>query len=158
MEPEAILRQQLVALLTKRQAHYSFEDVVDDFPIDQINTHPPHTVYSFWHLIEHLRLAQLDILDYIRDPNYSYPNFPDDYWPSGSSRTDAVGWQASIDQFLSDRQVLADIVMDPKTDLTAQLPHGQRGHNILREVMVAADHNAYHVGEFGILRGVMDLW
>ncbi len=158
MNPDETLRQQLVNLLLKRQAHMLFEDAVADFPPQHINGRPPGVEYTFWHLLEHLRICQYDILDYIRNPHYEAPNFPDDLWPSRDAETDLAGWQQTIDRFLADRQALVDIVQNPQTDLYAQIPHGWDGHNILREILVVADHNAYHLGELGILRQVMGLW
>jgi hypothetical protein len=152
------LRKQLRNLLLVRQAHQSFEDAVADFPPEHFNSRPPNNPYTFWHLLEHLRLAQRDILDYIRDPDYTWPDWPADYWPAPDSTADSAAWQATIDRFLADRQALADLVSDPATDLYAQIPHGSPGHNVLREVLVAADHNAYHVGELAIQRQNMDLW
>jgi hypothetical protein len=158
MNPDQELRQQLVNMLVKRQAHMTIEDAVADFPESQINTFPTNVEYSFWHLLEHLRIAQFDILDYICNSDYQSPNFPDDYWPDKQVVTDFAGWQQSIAQFFADRQALVDLVMDPDINLYAPIPHGWDGHHILREIMVVASHNAYHIGEFGVLRQVMGLW
>ena len=114
--------------------------------------------YSFWHLIEHLRITQWDILDYIRNPDYVAPEFPKGYWPEPSTRTDLAGWNRTITQFNADLDALVAITKDPKTDLYAQIPHGIEGHNILREIIIIGEHNAYNTGELGILRGVMGLW
>ena len=152
------LRQQLVNALTKRQAHQSFETVVDGFPAAHYNTKPPNTPYSFWHLLEHMRVTQADILDYIVNPQYQYPDFPDDYWLPAVAQADRDSWLRAIDRFLADRAALVAIIQDPARDLTAQIPHGQPGHTILREILVIAAHNAYHIGEFGILRGTLGLW
>ena len=152
------LRQQLVNLLAQRQAHMSFEDAVADFPEAHFNTTPPNMDSSFWHLLEHIRLAQWDILDYIRNPAYEYRDWPRDYWPPLGARADRTAWQATVSQFLADRQALVDIIEDPETDLLAQIPHGEPGHTVLREVLVAADHNAYHIGEFAVLRQTLGLW
>ncbi len=158
MNPNQELRNQLVNMLIKRQAHMVFEDAIADFPEEHINTIPSELDYSFWHLLEHLRICQYDILDYIRNPEYEMLSFPDGYWPDKSTQTDLTGWQNTIDQFLADRQALVDIVKDPDTDLYAPIPHGWDGHNVLREILVVADHNAYHIGEFGILRHMLNLW
>jgi len=153
------LRSQLARMLTVRQAHMDFEDAVADFPLEHINTRPPNVEYTFWHLIEHLRLAQKDILEYITSDTYSWPDWPDDYWPPKDAATDAAGWQQSIDSFLADRRALVEIIQDPEVDLFSPLPNsGEHRHNILREVNVIANHNAYHTGELGILRQVMGLW
>lgn len=151
-------RTQLVNLLTKQQAHMNFEDAVRDFPTEHFNTRPPNVEYTFWHLLEHLRICQWDILDYIRNPNYQHREWPREYWPEREAVTDAAGWQQTIQQFLDDRAVLVAIVKDPQTDLYSPIPHGYDGHTILREILVVADHNAYHVGELAILRQVMGIW
>lgn len=151
-------RDQLVNLLTVEQAHMSFENAVRRFPAAHINTRPPNVEYTFWHLIEHLRLTQWDILDYIRNPHYQAREWPREYWPTPDATTDAAGWQHTIDQFLNDRAALVAIVQDPHTDLYSPIPHGYDGHTILREILIVADHNAYHVGELGILRQVVGIW
>ncbi len=153
------LRSQLVNMLTVRQAHMDFEDAVAEFPEDQINAKPPRCDYTFWHLLEHMRLGQEDILEYILSDSYQWPTFPDDYWPDKSTNTDWKGWQNTIRQFLDDRQKLVEIINDPAVDLYAKLPNsGEYDHNILREINIIANHNAYHTGELGILRQAMDLW
>ena len=158
MNSDQELRQQLINMLVKQQAHMQFEDAVTDFPEAHINVRPPQLDYSFWHLLEHLRICQYDILDYMRNPDYQILDFPAGYWPAKDTETDMVGWQHTIEQFLADRQAIVDIINDPETDLYAPIPHGWDGHNILREVLVVADHNAYHIGEFGILRQSLNLW
>lgn len=152
------VRQQLVNLLLEQQAHMGFEGAVANFPQAHINTKPPAVPYTFWHLIEHIRFCQWDILDYIRNPDYVAPEFPKGVWPEPDSTTDIAGWNQTIAQFQTDRDALVAIVQNPDTDLYAQIPHGYPGHNILREILVVADHNAYHVGELGILRQTMGLW
>lgn len=158
MSDDTTLRQQLVNVLTVQQACMSFESAVKDFPEAHINTKPQHVEYSFWQLVEHIRICQWDILDYIRNPDYVAPEFPAGYWPARDAETDLAGWQNSIDQFKRDLAALVAIVQDPKTDLYAQIPHGAAGHNILREVLIIAEHNAYHTGEIAILRQVLNIW
>lgn len=152
------LRQQLVKLLTEGQAHQTFEEAVKDFPLDKINLRPARLEYSFWHLVEHLRICQWDILDYIRNSHYQMIEWPKDYWPAPDADTNEEGWQASIDLFLADRAELVKLILDPATDLYTPIPHGYDGHTILREILVVADHNAYHIGELGILRQQEGLW
>ena len=153
------LRNQLVRMLTVRQAHMDFEDAVADFPLEQINTRPPGCPYTFWHLLEHLRICQRDILEYIEAEKYTWPVFPDDLWPDTDAMTDAAGWQQTIDQFFADRAALVRIVNNPAVDLFAPLPNsGEHRHSILREINIIATHNAYHTGELGILRSVLGLW
>lgn len=152
------LREQLVNTLDKRQAHQRFDQVVADFPEEHFNTRAANLGYSFWHLLEHIRIAQWDILDYIDNPNYQYLAFPDDYWPDLNRDADTASWNETIPAIRADLQSLIDIVNDPTRDLCAQIPHGQPGHSILREILVVAAHNSYHIGEFGVLRGMLDLW
>jgi len=151
-------RKQLVNLLTVGQAHMTFEDAVKDFPAKAMNLRPANVEYTFWHLLEHLRICQWDILDYCVNSNYQHMEWPAAYWPARDATTDEAGWQHTIDQFLADRKALVELVSNPQTDLYSPIPHGYDGHTILREIMVVADHNAYHVGEFGILRHVANCW
>jgi hypothetical protein len=156
---DAELRNQLARMLTVRQAHMDFEDAVADFPLDQVNTRPPGCPYTFWHLLEHMRICQRDILEYIEAETYTWPVFPDDLWPALDATTDAAGWQHTIDLFRADRAALVRIVNDPAVDLFAPLPNsGEHRHSILREINIIAAHNAYHTGELGVLRAVMGLW
>ena len=159
MNEDKELRKQLAGLLTVRQAHMDFEDAVADFPEEHINTRPPNCDYTFWHLVEHMRICQKDILEYIASDRYQWPNFPDDLWPDKSAETENAGWQQTIEDFYADRQQLVDIINDPGVDLFAPLPNsGERRHSIVREINIIASHNAYHTGELGILRHVMGLW
>jgi hypothetical protein len=159
MNTDREIRKHLVALLTIRQAHADFEDAVTDFPEAHLNTRPPGCPYTFWHLVEHLRLAQKDILDYIISDHYHWPAFPDDYWPERSAQTDLTGWNTSVRQFLSDRQALVEMVQDPRVDLLAPLSNSrEHRHSVLREIHIVAAHNAYHTGELIVLRRVMGIW
>ena len=158
MNHDLALQEQLTNLLLQRQAHMLFEDAVANFPEEHINTRPPNLDYSFWHLLEHIRICQYDILDYICNPGYSAPDFPVGLWPEKNATCDLAGWNATIEQFYADRQALVEIIKHPETDFYAPIPHGWDGHNILREILIVADHNAYHIGELGVLRQVMGLW
>lgn len=159
MDNDLELRKQLANMLTVAQAHMDLIEAAADFPLEYINTRPNGCDYTFWHLLEHIRICQRDILDYIESEHYTWLNFPDDLWPEKSAVTDAAGWQHSIAAFAADRRRLAEIINDPHTDLYAPLPNsGESKHNILREINIIADHTAYHTGEFSILRGVMGLW
>ncbi len=158
MDMDQAVRKHVLALLDGGQAHMGFEDVVANFPPDLINTNPPNVPYTPWHLIEHLRITQWDILDYTRNPNYKEIAWPTDYWPTRDAKTDLAGWQRTIDQFSADLAEMRAIIADPKHDLIAAIAHGSSGHTILREALLLADHNAYHIGELGILRQVMNAW
>lgn len=151
------MRQQLLALLRSQNAHLDFDAAVADFPVDAINRRPPDVPYTPWHLLEHLRIAQWDILEFIRDPDHDSPDWPAGYWPPQEAEADAAQWQKTIDSFRSDLQALQDLVMDSDTDFFAPIPHAP-DYTIFREILVVADHNAYHVGEFAILRQVMGTW
>lgn len=155
---ESLIRQQLVNMLTVAQAHMTFEDAIKNFPAAHFNTRPTGVDYSFWHLLEHLRIGQWDILDYCVNANYKHLEWPSGYWPAKDAVTDAAGWGHTVDQFLADRSTLVAMVQNPQTDLYSPIPHGYDGHTILREILLVASHNAYHIGEFGILRQVMGLW
>lgn len=152
------VRKQLAHALTVQQAHMMFDDVVKDFPAEHYNTYPTNTPYTFWHLLDHIRFTQWDILDYITNPDYQYTDWPTGYWQDPSATTDTSGWKKTIQDFCADLRALVEIVNDPDIDLYAQIPHAQEGHTILREINIIATHNAYHIGEMGILRGVMGLW
>jgi DinB superfamily len=154
---EETLREELVFLLERGNAHMSFEQVVADYPMEQINTVFANGTYTAWHLLEHLRRTQWDILDFIRDPQYQEREWPMDYWPAPDEQASEAMWRQTIDAFLADRAALRDLVRDPRTDLYAPIPHGS-GQNVLREILVVSDHNAYHVGEFAIMRQVLGTW
>lgn len=157
MDRDTALREQLLHLLRGGNAHLSFDEAVADFPLEAINQRPPHVPYTPWHLLEHLRRAQWDILDFIRNPDYQEMKWPDDYWPAPDAEADATAWGQTIAAFHTDRKAVEDLVNDPQTDLAAAVPHGD-GQTILREILLVADHNAYHIGEFAILRQVMRTW
>lgn len=150
-------RDQLVRLLEGDDAHMRFEEAIADFPHDAINAFPPNVPYTPWHLVEHLRLTQRDILDYIVDPAYQEPPWPSAYWPAREEVATPAQFAASVSAFLADRDALRDLATNPATDLLAPMPHTP-GHSIAREIRIAGDHCAYHVGEFAILRQVMGSW
>jgi hypothetical protein len=152
-----IVREQLLALIDGRGAHMPFDAAVADFPDDAINRYPPNVAYTPWHLLEHIRIAQRDILDYMRDRAYLAPAWPEEYWPARDATATPVEFAATIAGFRADRASLHDLVADPATDLLAPIPNTP-GHTILREARLVGDHNAYHIGEFAILRQVMGTW
>ncbi len=154
---EEILRNELVFQLERGNAHMSLEQAVDDYPMEQINTVFPNGTYTAWHLLEHLRRTQWDILDFIRNPEYQEREWPKDYWPAQDEQATEAKWHETIRAFLADRAALRTLALDPATDLYARIPHGT-GQNVLRELQVVSDHNAYHVGEFAIMRQVMGTW
>jgi hypothetical protein len=157
MKADQVLRSELLALLESGNAHMGFEEVVADFPLEYINSKAPLTPYSFWHFVEHIRIAQWDILEFIRTPRHVSPKYPEGYRPSPEQKTDEKGWFKSIEGVLADLHALKEIARDEKTDLFAPIPHAPN-YTIFREIVLAADHNAYHVGEIAIMRQVMNIW
>jgi hypothetical protein len=146
-----------VRALVRGPSYMAFDDMVARFPPKQINTRLPNVPYTPWPLLEHMRLAQRDILDYIREPDYREPNWPDDYWPGRDATADMAAWRKTLAAFRHDRAALDKIVANSRWDLSARLPYG-RPHTLLRELLIVAEHNTYHIGEFAILRQVMNTW
>ena len=157
MSTDDATREELLALLRGGGAHMTFDEAVADFPTEQINARPPNVPYSPWHLLEHVRIAQRDILEFIREPGYVEPRWPDDYWPPPEATADEAAWERTIAAFREDLAAVQALVADPAVDLSAPVPFG-RGYKLLREVLLVADHNAYHIGELAILRQVMGTW
>jgi hypothetical protein len=151
------LRQQLLRLVDGVDAHMPFEEAVADFPDAGMNERPPNVDYTPWHLIEHLRMTQADILDYVTNPQYVGREWPREYWPDPAATATRSTWDASVAGFLGDLATIRELVADGNRDLFAALP-GTPGHTLMREIRIVADHNAYHVGEFAVLRQVMGTW
>ena len=134
-----------------------FQQAVADFPLERINEAFPNGTYSSWALLEHLRLTQHDILEYCTNPDYEAQPHPAGYWPPEGATASAQDWDKTIEVFLRELDELIAIVENPKTDLYAPIPWGG-DHTILREILIIADHNAYHVGELAIMRQAMGTW
>ena len=154
---DAILRRELVRLLEGRDAHMTFEEAVADFPDDAINRRPPNVGYTPYHLLEHLRLVQRDLLEYLTDPDYEEKPWPEGVWPAADVMATRVDFDRSADTFLAERGELRRLIEDPTTDVFGEIP-GSSGHTVLREIRLAGDHCAYHIGEFAALRQVMQTW
>jgi len=148
------LQTELLAMLKGGNAHMTFAEAVADFPAQVINGRPPHIDYTFWHLLEHMRLAQRDILNFIREPGYVSPPYPEGYWPAREAMASEKKWQKSIAEFEEDLNAMAELITAPGTNLLAPLPHAPK-YTLLREALLVADHNAYHVSELITLRQVM---
>jgi hypothetical protein len=153
MDDQSELRGHLIELLNGRSAHIDLEAALNGFPLEHINTRIENSPHTAWELLEHIRLAQWDILDFSVNPEYREMTFPDDYWPKETG-TEAT-WKASAAQVLADLKAMRDLVAEPKTDLFAPIPHGD-GQTILREAMLVADHNAYHLGQLMLLRRILE--
>ena len=156
MDRDAALREHLLTLLTARQAHCTFEDAVAQMPSARRAERPEALPYSVWGLVEHIRRAQHDILVYCRDPDYTTPDWPGDYWPDDAAPSDEA-WAESLAQVEDDRAALGDLVRDESLDLYDTVPASDE-HTYLREVMLAADHTAYHVGQIVTVRRQLGLW
>ncbi len=146
-----VLREQLLTLLAGGAAHATFQDAVADFPLDRINSRVPDIPYSPWELVEHMRTAQYDILDFVRNVNYVALKWPDEYWPPKAKETSEENWKTTIKDFQDDLEALKRIVKDPETDLAEPLPHAPT-YTVLREILLVADHNSYHIGQLMSLR------
>lgn len=157
MDHDKDVRSHVLALLKGGNAHMTIEEAVTDFPEDAINTKFPNGTYSSWGLLEHIRRAQWDILDFITNSNYKGMNWPNDYWPDHKKNATKADWDETLKQIKEDSKELEKILSDPNTDLYAKIAHGD-GQTILREMLVVADHNSYHLGEFAIMRQVMETW
>ena len=157
MNPDKVLREQLLFLLRGGNAHMSFDQAVAGFPLEHINGQPPNVSYSPWQLLEHMRIAQWDILEFMRNPDHVSPQWPEGYWPRAGEKADEIKWEKTLGDFRADLGALQDMVENPGTDLVAPIPHAP-GYTVLREILLVADHNAYHIGEFAILRQVMGTW
>ena len=150
-------RRQLLILLDGHGAHMTFEEAVADFPDDAINAFAPNVEYTPWHIVEHVRITQRDMLDYVKKADYPRLDWPADYWPARDATATRADWATSVQTFLADRAELTAIAADPERDLDAPIPWTP-GHSIFRCVRIIGDHNAYHVGEFAVLRQVMGTW
>jgi hypothetical protein len=157
MDPDRVVREQLLSLLRGGNAHMSFDEAVAEFPLEHINSRPPNVTYSPWHLLEHIRIAQWDILEYIRNSEHVSPQWPEGYWPPPEQQADEMKWHKTINDFRADLESLQGLVEDSGMDLYAPVPHATTC-TIFREILIVADHNAYHIGEFAILRQVTGTW
>jgi hypothetical protein len=151
------LREHLRRLLDWEDAHVGFDAAVAGIPVKLRRARPAGLPYSAWQLVEHLRITQHDILDFCRNPEYVELEWPDDYWPSFPAPPSAAAWDRSIRQFRTDRRALQRLATDEALDLVSEIPHGT-GQTYLRELVLAADHAAYHVGELVILRRLLGIW
>jgi hypothetical protein len=152
-----ILREQLVKLLSWEDAHVGFDAAIADIPTKLRGNVPAGLPYSPWQLLEHLRITQHDILDFCRNPGYTEMSWPNDYWPKGASPAITADWHKSVQHFRHDRSQLEALARDPAIDLEAKIPHGT-GQTYLRELLLAADHAAYHIGELIVVRRLLGAW
>jgi len=154
---EQILRKHLLELLQGGGAHAKFQDAVKGLPPKLRGVKPPNYPHSAWMLLEHMRIAQSDILEFIRNSRHQSPKWPEGYWPKQEVPPNASAWDNSIKEFHTDLKAVEDLVTDPKTDLFARIPWGE-GQTILREALLVADHNAYHLAQIVDVRRLLGAW
>ncbi len=151
------LREQLLTLMTGGNAHADFEAAIKNFPAPLRGKKPKGAEHSPWQILEHLRIAQWDILEFSRDAQHKSPKWPDEYWPAKPQPPDDKAWDKSVRAFRRELKAMCALVDDPATDLYAPIPHGS-GQSILREALLVADHNAYHVGQLILMRRLLGAW
>lgn len=157
MSHDADLRQHLVNLLTGSHAHADFNAAVKDLPAELRGKRPKGADHSPWEILEHLRITQNDILEFSRDPNYHSPDWPSGYWPASAASPDEHAWEKSVRAFRHDLKELCALVTGEANDLYAKFPWGD-GQTLLREALLTADHNAYHVGQLILVRKLLGAW
>jgi hypothetical protein len=145
-----ILRQQLATLLRGGESHREYADALRSFPPELAGARIPGSPHTPWQVLEHLRIAQLDILEFCRNPIYVSPDFPDGYWPREDVPGDSEAWGKSVESFLHQLNEMEAMIQDPGLDIFAPIPH-REGQTLLREAIVLADHNAYHLGQLFLL-------
>jgi hypothetical protein len=151
------LKKHLVDLLLGENAHVNFDKAVDGLPAKLRGAKPKGAPHSAWELVEHLRIAQRDILEFSRNPKHVSPPWPSGYWPPASAPPSPSAWANSIRSFRSDLRAMAKLVSNPGTDLFAAIPRGD-GQTILREALLVADHNSHHIGQIILLRRLLGAW
>ncbi len=157
MKESDALRQHVLDLLRSKNAHADFDAAVANFPSNLRGKKPPGAPHTAWQLVEHLRIAQWDILEFSRNPKHISPDWPKGYWPKTEKPPSAAAWNNSIRSFRADLIGMAKLVADKKSDLFVPIPHGD-GQTLLREALLVADHNAYHVGQIVLLRRLLGAW
>ena len=149
------LRQHLINLLTKAEAHVDLESTLKKFPRKLRGRKPQGSPHTPWQLLEHIRIAQWDILEFSRNARHKSPKWPDEYWPPTATPPSDSAWTKSVKQILADLKAFCAQVRNPKRDLFAKIPHGD-GQTLLREALLLADHNSYHLGELVMLRRILE--
>ena len=156
-DPHASLRQHLVELLIGGHAHATLEDAIKGLPPKLRGEKPANFPHSAWMILEHLRIAQSDILEFSRKEEHESPKWPEGYWPKTEAAPTESAWTKSVEQFQSDLKAMQELVKNPKTDLFAKIPWGG-GQTILREALLVADHNSYHVAQIVDVRRLLGAW
>ena len=155
MNQDQALREHLLHLLDGGGAHVNFESAVADFPAEKAHQKIGHLSYTAWGVLEHMRIAQWDILEFSRNAAHVSPKWPEGYWPAKDVEPGEGAWAASVEKFRADLEETKALVADPETDLFAPIPHGD-GQTILREALLVADHNAYHLGVLVTMKRLLE--
>ena len=156
-ESDRALRQHLIYLLTDGGAHAKFDDAIAAIPAELRGQKPSGMPHSPWMLLEHMRIAQWDILEFSRNPKHKSPAWPEGYWPPTEAPPNTAAWNESVKNFRKDLKSLENLIASPKTDLFAKIPWGD-GQTILREALLVADHNAYHLGQLVNVLRLLGAW
>ena len=154
---EKVLREHIANLLTGRGAHIDWKSTFSGIPPELRGVRPNAAPRSTWELLEHMRIAQWDILEFSRDPKHVSPDWPAGYWPETPDPPNAKAWEKSLKLFARDLAAMKKLVADRRTRLFARIPHGT-GQTILREALLVADHNAYHLGQVILVRRLLGAW
>ena len=157
MADDKALREHLVKLLKGGDAHEDFEHAIADFPVELRGKTPKWAEHSAWELLEHMRIAQSDILEFIRKPKHVSPPWPAGYWPTSQAPPEDIAWDKSVKAFRADLATIRRMIKNPKINLHARIPHGT-GQTVLREVLLVADHTAYHLGQMVLVRRLLGAW
>lgn len=152
-----ILVEEILNLLSKEQAHISLENALQGLKPENRAKKPKDGLHSVWDELEHIRIAQEDILKYMIDPDWKSPSWPDEYWPPDTDQVSDSEWNKSINQFISDRDQMLDIIKKKGEELTNVIPH-TKSHTYLREALIAAQHNSYHIAQIAYIRKMIGDW
>jgi len=153
----SVIQQELLKTMQGLQAHIPCIKILEDFPVDKINARITELPYTAWEIVEHMRLTQRDILDYLVKPDYKESNWPDEYWPGKGKEATAEQWHNTVKQFKADMQSLEKIILDPESDLTAPLMHNPM-HSIFREILIIGNHNSYHSGQLLVIMRILKIY
>ena len=157
MPQDDVLRKHLLHLLGGGGAHVDFDTIVDRWPVKLRGIRPAGLPHTGWQLLEHVRIAQWDILEFSRNPKHVSPEWPEGYWPATEGPPNRNAWDASVKAFRADLKAMIALVQKKSTDLYARIPHGE-GQTVLREALLVADHNAYHLGQMVDVRRALGAW
>lgn len=152
------LRKDLLKLLDGGNAYVTFDEAIKDIPPEYYGAPVKNIPYTLWRILQHMKISQADILDYIQNPEYQELSWPEEYWPQEKAPPNKAAWTKSVTQFRAGRKALKSIVTNPKIDLLKPIPHLKNGPTLLHEILLVCDHNAYHIGQIILLRGLLGIW